>query len=179
MPPGRIAGNFQVCSAASEPMKDFLLEKGLALIGMVGVFVLAFLGKVSGEAALAFVGGVAMGTPGMFSKAKPAALAALVAMGLVIGTSSCSATKPIIRSVTELAVELCEMSAVSQAESERAGMSVRDWCAVAKNVKPFVDALLASNAKAELAISSHSKASLYNCPGDEPADEAPPDAGAD
>lgn len=65
---------------------------------------------------------------------------------------SCAAVKPVLRTVSDAAAILCETAFGVDDAAERAGISVREYCAIHKNVKPFLDeAMKAQRAGAQRA----------------------------
>lgn len=75
--------------------------------------------------------------------------AALLVIGFVVAQIGCAAFKPVARTVADLASVVCEgLAAENQAQLQ--GLSPEDWCAIQRNLDPFIDAVLAARQKAGL-----------------------------
>jgi len=69
-----------------------------------------------------------------------------------LALSGCSSVKPILNTVNDAARIICELAAAEHADSERAGLTAQQWCAIRKNLDPFIEeALRAQRAGAEKA----------------------------
>lgn len=69
--------------------------------------------------------------------------------GFVMAQIGCAAWKPVARTVTDLASVVCEGLAAENQEQLQ-GLSPADWCAIQRNLDPFIDAVLAAKQKAGL-----------------------------
>lgn len=103
---------------------------------------------------LGFVGGKA-GMAGALGAAASRMQSLALIVALSLGLSACAAIKPIVRTVADIAHELCLLTAAEQGALARDGLTVEQFCAVETNVRPFVEQILAAKqaaaAKAGLA----------------------------
>lgn len=67
-----------------------------------------------------------------------------LALPCVSGCAAWQKAKPYARTVNDAARILCETTFAESAESERAGLSPREWCAIHGNLKPFLEAVLSA-----------------------------------
>jgi len=71
-----------------------------------------------------------------------------VVVALVAPTSACAGLMPVLRSVKDIAYDICSLTGTEQLKAVGGetidGMSVSDWCKQAKVIKPFMDDVLAS-----------------------------------
>lgn len=84
------------------------------------------------------------------------ALLVPLSFAMLQALTDCAEVKPVIRTVFDVAVELCEASGAARVRADKQGISVREWCSVAKNVQPFVDAVLSAQQRAELSLEQKS-----------------------
>ena len=77
---------------------------------------------------------------------KRALISFVVVSMLVVG---CAAFKATVRTIDQIAFNLCLSTASDYSDMKRDGMSVKDWCKVQANLHPFVQWV--TSAKADLA----------------------------
>ena len=65
-----------------------------------------------------------------------------VALFLLVLTTSCAMFRSVARTANDVAREACEIFGAKQPET--LGMSVEDFCAIQRNVDPFLDAILSA-----------------------------------
>lgn len=53
----------------------------------------------------------------------------------------CAAIKPVVRTVEDIARNLCESVAQKHTDQLRS-LTPADWCAIERNIEPFIDAVL-------------------------------------
>lgn len=56
--------------------------------------------------------------------------------------SGCAAFKQVARTVNDVASVLCEVVAADYTSAQRDGLSPAEWCAIKKNLDPFLDYVL-------------------------------------
>ncbi len=79
-----------------------------------------------------------------FKKSAPPAALLLCGALAVGGGQGCASVKPILKGIDSAATLLC-LGAASKAPKEQlAGLSAKEWCAVKRNLQPFIDAALAA-----------------------------------
>lgn len=71
-------------------------------------------------------------------------------LAILVGVTSCAAVRPVVRTVLDIATTLCESVAV-RGQDRLHGLSVSEWCAIERNLEPFIDAVLAAEREAGLA----------------------------
>lgn len=59
-----------------------------------------------------------------------------MAIVLVLLVTGCAATKAVVRSVNDIARQLCELTAAES--GDKLGMTPEEWCAVRENLDPFI-----------------------------------------
>lgn len=72
-----------------------------------------------------------------------------LAFVVLSGVTGCAAVRPVVRTVLDIATSLCESVAV-RSQDRLHGLSVSEWCAIERNLEPFIDAVLAAERKAGL-----------------------------
>jgi hypothetical protein len=60
----------------------------------------------------------------------------------IAGSMHCAAAKGVARTVNDAARILCELVAAEQPQDELAGLSPGEWCAIKKNLDPFIEEAL-------------------------------------
>lgn len=75
--------------------------------------------------------------------------AALLVVGFVVAQVACAAIKPVVRTLADVASLACEELAAQNVDQLK-GLSAKDWCAIERNLEPFVDALLAAKQQSGL-----------------------------
>lgn len=74
-------------------------------------------------------------------------------LACALATSACSYWKPVTRTAADAAHILCELWA-SEQPREQLGLSPADFCAVERNLRPFIDAALSAKQSAGMAVGS-------------------------
>lgn len=74
----------------------------------------------------------------------------VVALGMLVFIIciSCAALKSTLRTIDDVATDLCMIVATEQDPKDLQGMSPSQWCAIHDNLKPFIDAALSAKADA-------------------------------
>ena len=67
---------------------------------------------------------------------------------IILALNGCAAFKNVARVVNDVAHDLCMVVAAEQDAEELDGLSPRAWCAIHKNLKPFIDSVLAAKEEA-------------------------------
>jgi len=70
--------------------------------------------------------------------------ATLLAFGLLV-IVACSTVKGLVRTLNDIAKDLCMLTASEQLEREGAaldGLTVAQWCDIKENLDPFIDEVL-------------------------------------
>jgi len=66
----------------------------------------------------------------------------LVGIAIVWYLASCAAMLPVIRGIVDIATLLCENSMSEQPKAVLGGKTVKQFCRIEKNLKPFIDETL-------------------------------------
>lgn len=75
-----------------------------------------------------------------------AAVLLAAVMVTACGSTGCAALKPALRTINDAASILCSTAFGVADQAKAEGLSVEDWCAVQKNLKPFLDEALKARA---------------------------------
>jgi hypothetical protein len=74
------------------------------------------------------------------------------ALVLVLLLTGCSVFKKTLHTAADAARILCELWATDEGGQDKLGMTPADFCAIADNVRPFIDAALAAQRNAGSAV---------------------------
>jgi hypothetical protein len=69
----------------------------------------------------------------------------VIVLGTLLAMVSCAAVKGVVRTINDVAKELCLLTASEQLERDGAaldGLTVEQWCDIKENLDPFIDEIL-------------------------------------